>query len=246
MLLAPVLLIAASSISIFVQTQLSSLISAIALPGTLIALKLLSYLPILILWSLFSFVFIFMPNTTVNLRSGIFAGVFSGTLYFIVQSLYVSLQIGVSSYNAIYGSFAALPLFLVWLQVTWIIVLIGSHLSFYHQNIALYQYNLHIKNLNFVSKVTLAQRIIHKIIERFSQSNVTPYTAEELCVQLHLPISIVQPIILELATCQLLSAVEISDNPTPRYLPARDTKLLNDEAISEALGNNGESLILSH
>lgn len=156
MLLAPLLMIAASSISIYVQTQLTSLINAIAIPGTIIALKLLSYLPILILWGLFSFVFIFMPNTTVSYRSGLFAGIISGTIYYIVQSLYVSLQIGVTSYNAIYGSFAALPLFLVWLQITWIIVLIGSEISFFHQNLALYQFNQHIKNLNFASKVTLA------------------------------------------------------------------------------------------
>jgi membrane protein len=133
MLLAPLLLIAASSISIYVQTQLASIIHAIALPGTIIVLKLLSYIPILILWGLFSFVFIFMPNTTVNYRSGLMAGMISGTVYYIVQSLYVSLQIGVTSYNAIYGSFAALPLFLVWLQITWIIVLIGSEISFFHQ-----------------------------------------------------------------------------------------------------------------
>ena len=136
MLLAPLLLIAASSISIYVQTQLASIIHAIALPGTIIVLKLLSYIPILILWGLFSFVFIFMPNTTVNYRSGLMAGMISGTVYYIVQSLYVSLQIGVTSYNAIYGSFAALPLFLVWLQITWIIVLIGSEISFFHQNLA--------------------------------------------------------------------------------------------------------------
>ena len=113
MLLAPVLIIAASSISVFVQAQLTSLINEFALPGTITALHILSYLPMLILWLLFSFLFMFMPNTRVNYSSGIFAG----TVFYILQSLYVSLQIGVSSYNAIYGSFAALPLFLVWLQI---------------------------------------------------------------------------------------------------------------------------------
>ena len=246
MLLAPLLLIAASSISIYVQTQLASIIHAIALPGTIIALKLLSYIPILILWGLFSFVFIFMPNTTVSYRSGLVAGIISGTIYYIVQSLYVSLQIGVTSYNAIYGSFAALPLFLVWLQITWIIVLIGSELSFFHQNLAYYQFNQHIKNLNFVSKVTLAQQIIRSIIDRFKQANTTPYSAEELSIHIQLPISIVRPIISELVDCQLLSKLESSDNSTPHYQPARDTLLLNDEVISEALKNNGESYTAVH
>ena len=246
MLLAPLLMIAASSISIYVQTQLASLINAIALPGTIIALKLLSYLPILILWGLFSFVFIFMPNTTVSYRSGLFAGIISGTIYYIVQSLYVSLQIGVTSYNAIYGSFAALPLFLIWLQITWIIVLIGSELSFFHQNLAYYQFNQHIKNLNFVSRVAIAEQIMHLIIDRFKQFKKSPYSAEELSIQLQLPISIVKPIISELVDCQLLSRLDTSDTSTSRYQPARDTSLLTDKSINEALKNNGEYYTVAH
>lgn len=245
MLLAPLLMIAASSISIYVQTQLTSLINAIAIPGTILALKLLSYLPILILWGLFSFVFIFMPNTTVSYRSGLFAGIISGTIYYIAQSLYVSLQIGVSSYNAIYGSFAALPLFLVWLQITWVIVLIGSEISFFHQNLAFYQFNQHIKNLNFASKVTLAQQIMHSIIDRFKQAGASPYSAEELSIHNQLPISILQPILSELVDCQLLIKIDIPDDQPASYQPARDPSLLSDEMITEALKNNGESYCIA-
>ncbi len=248
MLLAPLLLIAASSISIFVQTQLTSIINAIALPGTIFALKLLSYIPIIILWGLFSFVLIFMPNTSVSYRSGIFAGIISGTIYYIGQSLYVSLQVGVSSYNAIYGSFAALPLFLVWLQIAWIIVLFGSELSYFHQNLALYQYNQHIKNLNFSSRISLAQQIMHTVIDRFKQVDSPPYSAEELSIQLHLPISIVNPIIKDLDDSQLLSKLSPPDEngSTQQYQPARDINLLNDNTIAEALNNNGESYTLEH
>ncbi|WP_221897727.1 YihY/virulence factor BrkB family protein [Bathymodiolus japonicus methanotrophic gill symbiont] len=230
---------------LYVQTQLTSLINAIAIPGTILALKLLSYLPILILWGLFSFVFIFMPNTTVSYRSGLFAGIISGTIYYIVQSLYVSLQIGVSSYNAIYGSFAALPLFLVWLQITWVIVLIGSEISFFHQNLAFYQFNQHIKNLNFASKVTLAQQIMHSIIDRFKQAGASPYSAEELSIHNQLPISILQPILSELVDCQLLIKIDIPDDQPASYQPARDPSLLSDEMITEALENNGESYCIA-
>jgi len=241
MLLAPLLLIASSSISVYVQTQLFSLIHAIALPGTIIALKLLSYLPIIILWGLFSFVFIFMPNTAVSYRSGIIAGVISGTVYFIVQSLYVSLQIGVSSYNAIYGSFAALPLFLVWIQIAWIIVLFGSELSFFHQNIAVYQYNQHAKNLSFVSRTMLAQHIMHSIIARFKQANTLPYSAEQLSIKIQIPISILQALLNELTECQLLSRIIDPDTQEASYQPAHDVNLLNDQAITEALENHGDS-----
>ena len=241
MLLAPLMIIAASSISVFAQTQLTSLINSIALPGTVAALQLLSYLPMLILWGLFSFVFMFMPNTTVSYRSGFFAGIISGTIYHVVLYFYVALQVGVSSYNAIYGSFAALPLFLVWLQITWIIVLFGSELSFFHQNIELYQFNQKYKKLNFASKSKLAQHIIHSIISRFSQIDEKPYTSEQLSLQLQLPISIVQLILDELVECQLLSTAADQETQALSYQPARDVNLLGDAEITQALNNNGES-----
>ncbi|MBE0470669.1 MAG: YihY/virulence factor BrkB family protein [Methyloprofundus sp.] len=245
MLLAPILIIAASSISVFVQTQLTSLISEYALPGTIFALYALSYLPILILWLLFSFLFMFMPNTRVNYSSGMFAGIFSGTLFYIVQSVYVSLQIGVSSYNAIYGSFAALPLFLVWLQITWMVVLFGSELSFFHQNIALYQFNQKFKKLNFNAKNQLALYIMHAIIERFNKTTELPYSTKEITLHLQLPLSISKSLLTELSDCKLLSKIYYADNPEPHYQPAYNISLLSDEAITEALKNNGENYTIA-
>src|SRR5690606_4020651 len=72
-----------------------------------------------LIWILFSCIYIIMPNTRVKPRYGIIAGIFSGTLYFFLQIAVLQFQIGVSQYNAIYGSFAALPLFLLWLQLSW-------------------------------------------------------------------------------------------------------------------------------
>ena len=133
MLLAPILLIVSGSISVFVATQITKLIEIINLPdlGTYLVVFVIKFLPLLILWTLFSFTFIFMPNTKVTFKSGIIAGVLTGTIYKIVQWSYVSLQVGVTSSNAIYGSFAALPLFLIWLQIGWMIVLFGSEISFF-------------------------------------------------------------------------------------------------------------------
>jgi len=248
MLLAPVMIIAASSISIYVQTQLASLINAIALPGTVTALELLSYLPILILWVLFSFIFIFMPNTEVKYRSGFFAGIIAGTIFYIVQSLYFHLQIGVSNYNAIYGSFAALPLFLVWLQLGWVIVLFGSELSYFHQNLELYQFNSQFKNLSFNSKNQLSIHIMHAIIERFNELGEQPYTAEQLSVKLQLPISILQTILNELSDCQLISILQDDEEQAIAYQPAYNENLLTDDIITQALKNKGESysIELSH
>lgn len=245
MLLAPFMLIIASSLSIYVQTQLADLMSAIAIPGTVAAIQLLAYLPILIYWGLFSFIFIFMPNTKVKVSSGIFAGVIAGTVYHILLFLYVSLQIGVSSYNAIYGSFSALPLFLIWLQVSWIIVLFGSELSFIHQNIAFYQFKQTFEKLNFNSRVMLSQHIMHTLIERFGQFDTKPYSIEEICLKLNMPIAIVSSILSELVECRLLSRIIDTDSDKVYFQPAYDASLLNDMAISDALKNNGEDYTIA-
>jgi membrane protein len=81
-----------------------------------------------------------MPNTKVKLKSALWGGVLAGTIYQIVQLAYIKFQVGVSSYGAIYGSFAALPLFLAWLQLSWLIVLLGAEISFAHQNVAAYEF----------------------------------------------------------------------------------------------------------
>ena len=81
------------------------------------------------IWILFTFVYIFMPNIKVRLTSALLAGIIAGTAYEVVQWAYIIFQVGVSKYNAIYGGFAALPLFLAWLQVSWLIVLFGELLT---------------------------------------------------------------------------------------------------------------------
>lgn len=80
-------------------------------------------------WILFSFIYYFMPNRKVPLNASIFAGILAGTLFQIIQWGYIHFQIYVTSYNAIYGSFAAIPLFLIWLQLSWLITLIGAEVS---------------------------------------------------------------------------------------------------------------------
>jgi len=242
MLFAPILIVASNSINIFAQVKLAALINTIALPGTIFALQLLAYLPIIILWVLFSFIFIFMPNTQVTYKSGIFAGIVTGTAYYLIQSVYISLQVGVSSYNAIYGSFAALPLFLVWLQITWVVMLFGSELSYFHQNLAFYQSNKKFEHLNFNSSKTISLAVMKKIILRFQQIKLSSYTAQELSLELQTPISIIQSTLNNLFACKLI--IQLSESEES-YQPARSIELLKDDEIISALENQGEIYTIS-
>jgi len=81
-----------------------------------------------------------MPNIRVRIGSGLLGGIVAGTIYQILQWIYITFQIGVSKYGAIYGSFAALPLFLVWLQASWMIMLFGAEISFASQHVDTYEF----------------------------------------------------------------------------------------------------------
>jgi membrane protein len=106
----------------------------------------LKLIPFVMSWLLFTFLYIFMPNTKVNLVSGIVGGVVAGTIYQATQMVYVTFQVGAAKANAIYGSFAALPLFLIWLQLSWRIVLFGTELVFAHQNVDTYEFEHDCRN----------------------------------------------------------------------------------------------------
>lgn len=242
MLLAPILLIVSGSISVFVATQITKLIEIINLPdfGTFLVLFVIKFLPLLILWTLFSFTFIFMPNTKVSFKSGIIAGVLSGTIYKIVQWGYVSLQLGVTSTNAIYGSFAALPLFLIWLQIGWMIVLFGSEISFFDQNYDSYRNKDKFANLSFSKKKVLALQVSQLIISQFSK-NQAPLTLAQICTKLVLPISVIQPIMDELIESKIIAEIKVEEDEEPIFQPACDTSLLTIAFVIDALekcGNN--------
>jgi membrane protein len=100
------------------------------LPLSGITVFLFNLLPLLLLAFTFALLYRFLPNTRVKASAALAGGAFGGLLWLIVQTAYLKLQIGVADYNAIYGSFATVPLFLLWLQLCWIIFLAGAEMAF--------------------------------------------------------------------------------------------------------------------
>ena len=242
MLLAPVLLIASGSITVFLDTKITWLISVIELPefGIWLVVKALSLSPLVLMIALFTFTLIFMPNHKINVRAGIIAGIVTGILYHLSQSAYLSLQIGVSSYNAIYGSFAALPLFVVWLQIGWMIVLFGCEIAFFLQNYEIYRNNNRFSDLSFSLKKVIALQITHLIINNFIQLN-NPLTADEIATKLVIPIAIIQPVLSTLITSHLIVEFKYQDEGDDVYLPAVDINRLTIAYIINALEQCGQN-----
>ena len=169
-----------------------------------------------------------MPNKKVLFFSGIIAGIAAGTIFVIVQKLYIDFQIGVAKYNAIYGSFAALPLFLVWLQISWLIMLFGAEISFAYQSVDEYEFEPDRKKISPLFRKLLSLQVTHLLVMNFIRGN-KPMTVSSICAALDIPIRLVQEILYDLAGCGLVSDATSENNGEPAYQPARD---INDFSIS--------------
>jgi membrane protein len=129
--MAPIFLVVSSSINIFLTSQITksaadNAFMEVVSPFLLSALTLSPYV---LFWMLFTCIYKFVPNTPVKWADAIIAGVLAGTTFQIWQWFYIQFQVNLSSYGTIYGSLAALPLFLIWLQTSWLIVLAGAEMA---------------------------------------------------------------------------------------------------------------------
>jgi membrane protein len=240
LLIAPILFLLSSSIMVFITSQVTFITEKFALLGVFSSLIffLLELLPYCIVWILFTFIYIFMPNTKVRFASGLVAGIVAGSIYQLVQWGYITFQVGVAKYNAIYGSFAALPLFLVWLQVSWLVVLFGAEISFSHQNVDTYEFEPDCLRVSMSFKKLLSLLIAHMLVKNFSEGK-PPLTATMITHALEVPIRLVRQVLFELTESGIVSAVVTEDGENPAYQPGRDSDSLTIQYVIDALEKRG-------
>jgi membrane protein len=239
-LICPVILIVSSSLTIFITTQVTVILEKIAILGALspLVLFLLRLLPYTLIWGLFTFVYIFMPNTRVRLSSALLAGIIAGTIYEAVQWAYINSQVGVAQYNAIYGSFAALPLFLVWLQLSWLILLYGAELSFAYQNVDTYEFEPDALQASHRLKTQLYLQIAQYLVASFVKGE-TPPSARRVSQELDIPIRLVNEILFALEKSNIISATDCDKEGDRGFLPARDIHTLTVQYVIEAMEKRG-------
>ena len=121
-------------------------------------------------WLAFWFLYVFLPNTKVRLAPGLISGLVAALLWLLWQKAYMSLQFGVARYNAIYGTFASVPIFLAWLYTSWVIVLLGAELAFALQNSATFEMESAAESANARSKMILALSILKHAAEAMTGS----------------------------------------------------------------------------
>ncbi len=240
MLICPFFIISSAGITVFIASQIEMIIEKLSFLGALSPMILfsLNILPYIMVWALFTFIYVFMPNTKVNIISGLIGGIIAGTVYEIVQIIYIRFQIGAGNANVIYGSFAALPLFLIWLQLSWRIVLFGAEVSFAHQNVDTYEFEHDCLNVSYGFKRLLSLRIVCEAVKRFSLAQ-KPITAKQVTEELDIPIRLARDILYELAQAGIIAELKGPTEKQVSFQPALDISRLTVQYVLEILDQKG-------
>ena len=227
-IIAPLLWIVATSVGTYTRDMLG-------IEGVWwlnMASKLFS---LMLVWAMFTLIYIVLPNTKVRLRAAIMAGVFAGTGFYLFQTLFIFLMKWMTSYSAIYGSFAALPLFLLWMQYSWKILLMGCELSFALQNEKRYDEE---RELPVISHDD-TQKFIIAIVCHIARSFVRGEGAVPLIAvreRLGIPSRIASKLILILVDAGILNEVKCEQKDYDvAYAPAKDVNSLRVCDILEAV-----------
>jgi len=232
----PLLLLFSGGLSVFLSALAGEAESYLLLGP--IAKFFVKLSPFVLTWAMFTALYMFIPNTKVRFRPALLAGILAGTGYQLFQYLYISGQIWVSKYNAIYGSFAALPLFLLWMQVSWTICLVGVELTYASQNLTKFDFEKETRAVSRRYSDFISLLILSMVARRFEEGK-TPYTALELSSEGHIPIRLTQQAINELMEIELLHE-KLTDEDESTYLPSVDVSQLTVAHVLDARNCKGQ------
>jgi membrane protein len=201
------------------------------LPGPWVQTGLLFLIPLFFITLTLFLIYIFFPNTKVKTGPAFIGALFAGSFWFFTQNIYIGLQIGVSKYNAIYGSFATLPLFLIWMFLGWVFILGGAQLAFACQQHHRYQ----LKKLNHspLEQLSAAFDILNITYDFYA--NKTQLKTKELPA--HCPAY--SATLLFSSLKKLIASQTIVSTEKGRLLPSGPAnKLQYQEIVSSILGNS--------
>ena len=233
-------LIIYTSLSGFISSKLIGLLDSTVLREAQgpVSWLVFNILPFFLIWGLLTFIYIVLPNTKVSFKSAFYAAVVAGTLYRLVQWIYITFQIGVSKNNAIYGSLAALPLFLIWVQMSWLIILVGAEISFAIQNVEMYQSEIDSLHISWRSKKRLGLLVAWKVIRNFSDG-LAPMTPAEIGEALGVPVRLARQVLSELADAGIFSKTEPVKGQDSAFQPACDISFFTVKCVVDTLEDLG-------
>ncbi len=236
-LLGPVLLIVASSATVFVTSQIQNFVAEFEIltklkSGIFFLLKLLPYT---LIWLLLTLLYLIFPNTRVKVLPALLAGVLAGTLYQLTQWGFINLQFAFSRYNAIYGSLVILPLFLIWLQLSWLIVLFGAEIAYGVQYVNEWTMKTDKLKISLNHKKKLMILLLYRVVKNFERKKGA-MTLSKLAESVNIPRKYVIDICHELEKSHLITKIE---SDATAYQPSFDINKMDFHTVLEMYETEG-------
>lgn len=236
-LLGPILLIVSSGATVFVTSQIQNFtveyeILSQLKSGIVFLFKLLPYT---IIWLLLFLLYLIFPNTRVKFLPALVAGVLAGTLFQLTQWGFINLQFAFSRYNAIYGSLVILPLFLIWMQLSWLIVLFGAEVAYAIQYVNEWTMKSDKLKISLHHKKKLMLLLLYRVVKNFDMKN-GPMSQPELAESVNVPRKYVIDICHELEKAKLITKVE---SEIPAYQPSFDINKMDFHTVLEMYETEG-------
>lgn len=194
---------------------------------------------LVVAWVMFTFIYVVLPSSKVRFTAALTAGVVAGTAFVLFQWGYVYLQRWMTSYNAIYGSFAALPLFLLWMQISWEILLLGGELSFAYQNVARFDEERESLLVSYDCRRKLMVGVM-VLVSRAFRDGRGAVSFSEIRDRLDVPTRIMNNILYTLVQARMLNEIRTEGTDYDlEYAPARDISTLRVYDILSAVDSHG-------
>jgi membrane protein len=241
-LIIPLLIVLSSGFSIYVNTILShSYFFNVLSPVLRFGVK---FIPYIINWIVFTIMYMVIPNTRVRFYNAMLAGILAGSAFQLFQILYINGQVYLSRFNVVYGSFAAIPLLLLWLQISCLIILLGAEISYASQNIKNFDYEVDTKNISSRYKNFMTLFITHLVVKQFEDQK-PPLSSEQIATNYKLPIRLVNQILNQLTEVAILIEVYHDSSKSKTYQPAIDINQMTVNLVFAKLEKNGAELFLT-
>jgi membrane protein len=243
LLLVPILVVVTSGISIFLNSTeiLASVLQAIE-P---IRKFMLRFIPFVDTAAVFTWIFIAIPNTKVKFSSAIIPGIVMGLLYQVVQAFSMFLVVLFTRMSLVYGAFSAIPLVLIWLNITCWLLLIGAELAFAIQNNDMFAYEKDLEMMSRRYKDYVMLYLLFVIVKRFEKGEM-PQTAQEMAANNQLPIRLVQQLLMRLEETQIVRRVYVEQEEEETFVPALDTRMITVEMVMGRISARGTEEFLQH
>lgn len=195
-------------------------------------------LPLFVSSIVFVLLYKLMPNTHVRWTACIGPGIIAGLLFQGLEYFYIHYQIKLSSYNAIYGSFAAIPLLLIFIQFTWYICLIGCQLTYANQMVKEYAFERSTRGMSRRFRDTLSLLLVSHVAKSFAEGK-RPQSQQELSHSTRLPNTLVMVLLEELVSVGVLAVTYNNSGTEMLYIPAIDIHKLTVGLVVDKLDARG-------